>query len=141
MTYVNSNPKASTEEMAEDQTRSRYNRWHNYGEVFFYLTDFRNFPVYPEQARYLLLKVIEQAIRDYISLVHSTIPSEQQLWETARGFLFDDDYIIDWGNKEINLDEALMMLGLDTSWVRKEVHRKFREHNGNECTTGRDGQD
>lgn len=129
---VNSSHETSVEEMAEDQTKSRYNRWHNYGEVFFYLADFHTHPVYPEQARYLLLKVIEQSIRDYIALVHSTVPSEQQLWETARGFLFDDDYIITWGTIEINLDEALMMLDLDVSWVRREVHRKFREHHGDE---------
>ena len=132
--YVNLNPRTLREEMAEDQTKSRYNRWHNYGEVFFYLMDFSTYPVYPEQARYLLLKVIEQAIRDYIALVNSTIPSEQQLWETARGFLFDDEYIVNWGNKEINLEEALMMLDLDISWVRKEVNRKFREQNGDEFT-------
>lgn len=107
---------------------NRYDKWHSYGEVCFYLSDY---DIDSEQARYLLFKVIEQSIRDYISLVDSSIPSEQQFWETARGFLFDDEYRIEWGNININAEEALDILDLNLDWVRGEVLRKYKEKHGN----------
>lgn len=106
----------------------RYDKWHNYGEVYFYLSDYE---IDHEQSRYLLLKVIEQAIRDYVALSGSEVSSEQQAWETAKSFLFDDTHRIEWGNINLNLEEILDILNLDLNWVREEVTKKYKEKHGN----------
>ena len=111
-----------------DPTQGRYNKNHYYGTVEFYLGDFCPDP---EQSRFLLLKVMEQAIRDDISLADSESPAEQLLWEEAEGYLFNDEYKISWGDLEVNLDDILTMIDMDISWVRKEVRRKFKEKHGN----------
>ena len=111
----------------KDPTKHRYNKWHNYGEVYFYLPDYQ---VYPEQARFLLLKVIEQTIRDYVALVNSEIASEQVLWEEARDLIYDNEYRFLWGTLELSFEDALLILDMDISWVREEVTRKFEERHG-----------
>ena len=47
-----------------------------------------------DECRYLILKIIEQAVRDYISLEDSSAPIDQYFYNTAYRFLFDDRYKI-----------------------------------------------
>lgn len=117
--------------MTEDDLKNRYGREHSYGTVRFYLEDFRPDP---EESRFLLLKVIEQSVRDYISLYNSESPGEQVLWEEARGYLFNDNYKIQWGDLEIGLEDVLTILDMDISWVRKEIKRKFKTKHGHDET-------
>lgn len=107
--------------------KDRYNREHKHGNVTFYLSDFTP---EPEQCRFLMLKVLEQTVRDYCSLVTSELPNERVTWEMARDFLFDDNYKIMWGDWELNIVEFLEILDIDADWFREQTTKKFREQHG-----------
>lgn len=104
----------------------RYGKEYYYGDVAFRLEDFMP---HEEQCRILMLKVLEQAVRDYCALADSDLPNEQLLWETTRGFLYDDDYFFMWGDLEVNLEAFLDIIDLDIDWVREQTTRKFNERN------------
>lgn len=100
----------------------RYNRWHTYGDVKFYLSEPQ---CSAEEARYLLLKVIEQAVRDYTTMYNPKTPSERVLWESAQDFIYDDEYRVMWGDLELNLEEMLDILDIDIHWFREQTTKKF----------------
>jgi hypothetical protein len=91
--------------------------------VKFFLEDFTP---EPEQCRFLILKVLEQSVRDYCSFANSIILSEQTTWELARDFLFDDDYRFMWGDLEISTEEFLAFVDLDIKWVRQQTLKRFK---------------
>ena len=106
----------------------RYDKEYRYGDVTFYLSDFR--PTV-ERCRFLILKILEQAVREYCSLVDSDVPSEQASWELARDFLFDEEYRFMWGDIEVSLEVFLDQIDLDVSWVREQTRKRFeRGRNG-----------
>jgi len=120
----------------------RYGKEYSYGSVRFFLSDYTpNI----EECRFLILKVLEQSIRDYISLFGSNISSEQALWETAFGFIFDDDYRVLWGDKEMSPEDLIGIVDVDISYLRERVRKQFKErHGGNNGpqerrTEGREG--
>lgn len=83
----------------------------------------KNYPNYPhiDECRYLILKIIEQAVRDYLSLSQSSAPIEQHYYETACHFLFDDDYLIDYGGVEKSLHDLLDIVDIEIEWFRERV--------------------
>ena len=101
----------------------RYNKEYRYGDVSFFLADFRP---EPEQCRFLMLKVLEQAVRDYCSFADSIVPSEQTAWGLARDFLFDDAYRFMWGDLEVSTEEFLDLIDLDIHWVREQTLKRFK---------------
>lgn len=100
----------------------RYDHEYSYGEIRFYLADF--IPD-KEQCRFLMLKVLEQAVRDYCALYQSELTSDRVTWQIAKDFLFDDKYILTWGQLELTTEEFLDLLDLDISWVREQTIKKF----------------
>ena len=105
----------------------RYNRLHSYGSVTFFLSDYTP---NMEECRFLVLKVVEQAVRDYISLFGSNSNSEKTLWDTAKGFIFDDEYRIMWGDKETSTEDLLHYVDIDISYLRERVRKQFKEKYG-----------
>ena len=105
-------------------TSKRYNRIHRHGDVEFFLPS-----IYPDQqeCRFLLLKVVEQAARDYVTLFESPSQRGQDLWETAKGFLFEESHRINWGEKRLSTEDILDILDLDVEWFRECVKRKFEK--------------
>jgi hypothetical protein len=108
----------------------RYDKDYVYGNVRFHLADF-----VPdvEECRILMLKVLEQAIRDYMSLQNSELPNDREAWESARDFLYDDEYRLKWGDMEISTEEYLDIIDLDINWVRDQTTKKLKskdEQNG-----------
>jgi hypothetical protein len=91
---------------------------HSWGTCKFVLEEIRP---QEDECRYLLLKMIEQAIRDYVNLGHSLIPVEKQHHETAKGFLFDDSYLIEYGEFEVGLSDILDVLGIEIEWFRERI--------------------
>ena len=87
-----------------------------------------------DECRYLILKMIEQAVRDYISLGNSSAPIERYYYETACEFLFDDDYYIDYGGVDRNLRDLLDILDINVDWFRERVvklkDRRIRDEKG-----------
>lgn len=104
--------------------KDRYDKEHSYNQVKFYLSSYN---ILPEEARFLLLKVIEQTVRDYTSSRPAVTPSEVQTWENARDFIFDDDYKIQWGDWQLNINEVLEILNIDIDWFRENISRKYQE--------------
>lgn len=101
----------------------RYNKEYIYGEVSFYLSDFT-----PdiEECRILILKVLEQTIRDYLSLKDSSLPSDRESWESANDFLFNSEHKILWGDLDLFVEEYLDIVDLDIHWVRDQVRKKLK---------------
>jgi hypothetical protein len=114
----------------------RYNCWHEIGnhDVKFYLSEYT-----PdiEECRVLFLKIIEQAKRDLVNLVNTTSPSKKEIWEEARQFLFEDDYTIDWDDRELTFTEITEILNLDVDWVRKMVIQDMRVHLARRMKSGK----
>ena len=104
----------------------RYDQWHTYNGINFYLSEY--IPDI-EECRVLILKVVEQAIRDYITLADQIPKGKRELWETARDFIFDDDYFIFWGDKELNLEELLQNVDLEIEYLRRSATQQFKEYN------------
>lgn len=106
--------------------KNRYNKGHSYGDVRFYLADFM--PT-EEQCRYMMLKVLEQAVRDYCSLANSEIASDHETWLLAKEFLFDEEYRIMWGDLELSTEDYLDIIDLDIRWVREQTIKRFNRRN------------
>lgn len=102
-----------------DCTLNRYGIVYLWGERQFTLEDF--LPQLDE-CKYLLLKVVEQSIRDYSNLEHAITPIEKQHFESARDFIFDDSYQIYLGEYEVNMEDILGIMNLDIEWFRDRVH-------------------
>jgi len=83
--------------------------------------ELEEYAVHKDETNIIFLKIIEQAIRDYFNLSKSCIPIEMQYYESASGFLFDNDYFIQWGGFEIDLDDILDYVGIDQEWFRKKL--------------------
>ena len=101
----------------------RYDKEHYYGEVRFFLSNY-----YPniEECRFYLIKMIEQAVRDFCSLHNAELPAEQVLWQEAKGFIFDDSYRVMWGEQEMSFEDILDILDLDIHWFREQTRKKFK---------------
>jgi hypothetical protein len=85
-----------------------------------------------EDTKLLLFKVVEQAIRDYCTV--NALPGTRQYWywETARDFIFSDDYFIEWGDSQFNLDMVCEIIGVDIDWLRMKSKQRFLEEKRNE---------
>ena len=76
-----------------------------------------------DECRYVILKMIEQAVRDFLGLKQSVAPIEQEYYHTASEFLFGDNYYVDWGGVDRSLEDFLDILGLDLLWFRSRIVR------------------
>jgi hypothetical protein len=74
-----------------------------------------------DECRYLILKMIEQAVRDYLSLANSSAPIDRCHYESACQFLFSDDCYVDWGGVDRNLSSFLDILSIDIHWFRERI--------------------
>lgn len=76
-----------------------------------------------DECRYLILKVVEQSVRDYLALEDSRAPIEKYYFEIARDFIFNDDYVIHWGKSTKSCTDLLDILDIDIDWFRDRVRR------------------
>ncbi len=107
-----------------DPTIGRYDEWHQAGSARFYL---ENYLPDIEECRFLLLKVIEQAVRDYVSFADSIEPELIDICKEAKDFIFDDEYFIEWGGRELNLQIIMDILDIDLAWFRKKTRQKLMQ--------------
>ena len=86
-----------------------------------------------DECRILILKIVEQSVRDYVSLERSPAPIDQYYYQTAYLFIFQDEYRIHWGNTTKSLTDLLDLLDLDVDWFRMRVKelkiRKVKQFN------------
>lgn len=109
--------------MEDPKDSSRYDRDYLYGSIMFHLS---NFEIPPDQSRFLLLKIVEQAVRDYTTEGIDT-SADKEIWESARDLIYNDEYYFDWGDWVINLEEALDLLNIDISWFRSQTTKKYKD--------------
>ena len=88
-----------------------------------------------EESRFLLLKIVEQAVRDYLSLGASSAPIDREYYETACELLFSNEYTLDYGGKDLTLKDILEVLDIEIDWFRERVlklkeikNRQFIKH-------------
>jgi hypothetical protein len=85
------------------------------------IIDTESYVVHEDETKIIFLKIIEQSIRDYFNLSKSCVPIEVQYFESASGFLFDEDYYIPWGDFEITLENILEYLQVDPGWFKTKL--------------------
>lgn len=79
-----------------------------------------------QECKLIILHVIKQAIKDYEHYREKQGGEEEQfIYETARDFLFDDDYMVQWGDTEMCLRQFCDILDIDIDWLRNKVVQKF----------------
>ena len=83
--------------------------------------DFNRCAPEEDECRYIIKKVIEQAVRDFTALEHAETATEQYDFQTAVCFLFEDEYRVNWGGEEMSLQDLLDWVDLEASWVRKKA--------------------
>jgi len=83
--------------------------------------DLEKINIYTDETRYLIYKIVEQAIRDYLSLYNAKTLADKFDYQTAVSFLFDDNYTINWADEEKNLEDLLDIINIDISWIRYKV--------------------
>lgn len=101
----------------------RYNVWYTVGNATFFLDDYS---LDEEEAKFILYKVLEQAVRDYSCLQWADVPFRDWHWHTAKDFLFEDGYFIQWGEEELNLEMICELLGLDIEWIRRKSKERYK---------------
>ena len=105
----------------------RYSKKHNDGHVDFFLEPPN---LTEEDSRLLMAKVVEQAIKDYCSLYPHKTEQDEYDWKLAKAFIFNDQYTIQWGDWEVDVEEFLDLINMDISWIRKQTAKKFEEKHG-----------
>lgn len=83
---------------------------------------------FEDESKILILKIIEQAIKDYLTLENRVGPIDQFNFESAREFLFNDEYKIRYGIYNFNLEELTHFLGLNIEWIRDKA-RYYKSNN------------
>jgi hypothetical protein len=65
-----------------------------------------------DEATLLLKAILQQAVNDYLKLSCKKLTKEEDRWnfETAKGFLFDDNYCIQYGDIEISVRDIIFFL-------------------------------
>jgi hypothetical protein len=78
-----------------------------------------------QECHYLILQVINQAIKDYEHYRNKTREDDKAIFESARAFLFDDDYCFDWGDHQVNLDYLCSLIDIEIGWLRNKIVEKL----------------
>lgn len=100
----------------------RYNNTYKWGDVEFTLP---YFSIDEDDSWDFIIKILEQAIRDFINLENSTTPIEQYYYITAKAMIFDSDYRIDYGGIELSLEEILSsVFNTNVEYFREETLRR-----------------
>ena len=103
---------------------NRYEKTYTYKNIEFYLSDYTP---NDEECRLIILKLTEQASRDYLTLYNADSPALQQVWETAKEFIFNDIYIISWGHKNVTPTYLLNLINIDIEWLRRKIRKCFQK--------------
>jgi len=74
-----------------------------------------------DDGKLLLFKIVEQASRDYANFFDAKGGKDRENFLSAEAFLFDDDYLIDFGEEVFSLEEILHILDLEVEWYRRKV--------------------
>ena len=95
-----------------------------WGEIEFTLSN-----TLPEEdeCKKLIFRVLRQAILDYSNYeTDSTIISEEDFL-TAKDMLYDEEYLVLWGDIEVTTQELCSIIDIDTEWLLNRLERKIND--------------
>jgi len=87
-------------------------------------------PLELDEARVIIIKLLEATERDYLNLEDSTIPIERWYFLTAESFIYEETYKIDWGDSEKSFTDLCEIVDIDPEWYRDKIER-IREEKRN----------
>jgi len=101
------------------------------GSTFFVM----NTPCSSEDSIKLLTAIIHQAVKDFERLAHPSSRTDKvtrESWSTASQFLFDNNYLIDFGDLQLNLSDMLLHISPKGSFnvpsLRRSLIQKTNEY-------------
>lgn len=85
-------------------------------------------PIQEDESRVLITAVLHSAIKEYVypTTIHIFQDRKRRQY-IAGAFLFDDDYLLDWGDNPISPRDLLLSIDLDIDWIRDKVIKKQQE--------------
>lgn len=78
-----------------------------------------------QECRLIILHTINQAVKDYENFREKTKPEDREIFETADGFLFDDNYLVDWGDRPVGLRKLCDHIEIDLDWLRNQIVKRL----------------
>lgn len=100
-----------------------------------------------EDCKYIMYKVIKQATEDYVYFYFPANRKQEREFLSAEAFLFNDDHYIDWGGKEYNLNDFLVILNdskcrepINVNLLREQIRRQAYERNFEEKKVKKNAQ-
>lgn len=84
------------------------------------------YEVYEDEAKALLTKFLQVAIKDYLRYKGSKrmTQKEAHYFSTAKSLLFDSEHTIQWGDLQLSLADILDLL----EWDEKRIPSLLEEH-------------
>jgi len=76
----------------------------------------------------LMSAIISQAVKDFERLANPSSRKKKadiEYWETAKGFLFDDNYLIQYGDLELNFAEMLNSIAEESGFCIFSLRRSL----------------
>jgi len=70
---------------------------------------------------FIIFKIIEQAVHDFILLDKSANFKDRDDYYTACEFLFNNEYTIMYGDEEKKLEELLELIDIDINWFKNKI--------------------
>lgn len=77
-----------------------------------------------EECKYIIFRVIYQAVSDYMNLGDAKTEEEIFNWQSAKDFLFNDEYYLMWGEIEVKSTDLMDLVDIDPEWIRDKVTQK-----------------
>ena len=102
----------------------RYERYYVCGDIEFFLEDC---VLTEEDCIDLLHMMLLQATRDFFTFQNPIKAADREIYFTASGLLFDDNYRFYWGEEEYYADFIFDTLGLDKEWIREGLIEKLEK--------------
>ena len=77
-----------------------------------------------DEARIIIIKLLEATERDYLNLENSTIPIEKWYFLTAESFIYEETYKINWGDSEKSFSDLCEIVDIDPEWYRDKIEKE-----------------
>lgn len=85
-------------------------------------------PITEDEHRVLITAVLYQAIKEYMYPTTIQVNRDRnRVQRSAASFLFNDDYLLDWGDKTLSPRDLLLSIDLDIDWIRARVVKKVKK--------------
>lgn len=77
----------------------------------------------------IILEVAERAAKDYLYYIKQSEEENDHNWDlwTAEQFIFNEEYLIDWGDEVWTPRELLQRAGIEIEWLRRVIKEKLKK--------------